>query len=162
MDKFEEKIKEKLFIGESSEASKNRMQIQKASSVFETLPKDVRMSIFQNLEATDPETLEQIKAEMFMFEDIEILTDVDMQTLIFEVKDMEVLATALNKSPAEFVDRFKANFSERFATQFNNAVDRLEEIEDEDVDKAQYEIIRALRSLEKNERIPNLKELKKE
>ena len=56
MDKFEEKIKEKLFIGESSEASKNRMQIQKASSVFETLPKDVRMSIFQNLEATDPET----------------------------------------------------------------------------------------------------------
>ena len=107
------------------------------------------MSIFQNLEAIDPETLEQIKAEMFMFEDIEILTDVDMQTLIFEVKDMEVLATALNKSPAEFVDRFKANFSERFATQFNNAVDRLEEIEDEDVDKAQYEIIRALRSLEK-------------
>ena len=56
------------------------------------------------------------------------------------------------------MDRFKANFSERFATQFNNAVDRLEEIEDEDVDKAQYEIIRALRSLEKNERIPNLKD----
>jgi flagellar motor switch protein FliG len=161
MDKFEEKIKDKLFIGESSESSKNKIQLQKASSVFETLPKDVRMSIFDNLQENDPDTLVQIKAEMFMFEDIEMLTDVEMQTLIFEIKDMEMLAMALNKSPKEFVDRFKQNFSERFATQFDNAVQRLEDIQDEQIDKAQYDIVRALRKLEKNERIPNLKELKR-
>ena len=39
MDKFEDEIKEKLFIGEKSEISKNKIQIQKASSVFETLQK---------------------------------------------------------------------------------------------------------------------------
>ena len=34
MDKFEDEIKDKLFIGEKSEISKNKIQIQKASSVF--------------------------------------------------------------------------------------------------------------------------------
>ena len=53
MDKFEDEIKEKLFIGEKSEISKNKIQIQKASSVFETLPKDVRLSIFSDLETND-------------------------------------------------------------------------------------------------------------
>ena len=87
MDKFEALIKEKLVIGETtSEASKNRMQIQKASSVFETLPKDVRTSIFTNLQENDPETLALIQAEMFMFEDIELLADVDMQSLILKLK----------------------------------------------------------------------------
>ncbi|MBL6723253.1 MAG: S-layer homology domain-containing protein [Candidatus Margulisbacteria bacterium] len=165
MDKFEALVKEKLVIGETtSEASKNKMQIQKASSVFETLPKDVRASIFSNLQENDPETLSLIQAEMFMFEDIELLTDVDMQSLIFDVKDMELLATALFKSPNELTERFKQNFSDRFASQFESAQQRLgemDEVEDEKIDKAQYEIIRSLRQLEKNERITNLKELKR-
>ena len=96
-----------------------------------------------------------------MFDDIELLTDVDMQSLIFELKDMELLAKALNKSSTELVNRFKENFSERFESQFNSANETLEEIEDEQIDKAQYEIIRTLRLLEKNERITNLKQLKR-
>ncbi|MEK9728244.1 MAG: FliG C-terminal domain-containing protein [Candidatus Margulisiibacteriota bacterium] len=161
MDKYEEIIKEKLFIGETSDQSKNKIQIQKASSVFETLPKDVRMSIFSELENSDPETLAQIKSEMFMFEDILMLEDVDMQNLIFEIKDMEVLATALKNSNSDLVDRFKANFSERFEMQFNSAVESTAEVDDEAIDKAQYNIIRALRELEKNDRVTNLKQLKR-
>ena len=72
------------------------------------------------------------------------------------------MATALHKSPAEFINRFKENFSDRFQSQFDGAqkmLSELEEVEDERIDKAQYEIIRSLRQLEKNERIVNLKEL---
>jgi flagellar motor switch protein FliG len=161
MDKFEEQMKDILFIGETSEASKNKIQIQKASSVFETLPKDVRASIFSELESNDPETLSQIQAEMFMFEDIERLTDVDMQRLIFEIKDMQLLATALNQSSTDLVNRFKSNFSERFETQFDTARETLVGIQDEAIEKAQYEIIRTLRFLERNEQISNLKQLKR-
>jgi flagellar motor switch protein FliG len=154
-------MKDILFIGETSEASKNKIQIQKASSVFETLPKDVRASIFSELESNDPETLSQIQAEMFMFEDIERLTDVDMQRLIFEIKDMQLLATALNQSSTDLVNRFKSNFSERFETQFDTARETLVGIQDEAIEKAQYEIIRTLRFLERNEQISNLKQLKR-
>ena len=161
MDEFEERLKDKLFIGETSEASKNLLQLQKASTVFETLPKDVRTSIFDNLQESDPATLEKLQSEMFIFEDLMLLTDVDVQSLVFEIKDMPLLATALNKSTNELVNRFKENFSERFATQFNNAQQNLGEIEDEAIDKAQYEIIRTLRKLEKNDQISNLKQLKR-
>ena len=149
MDNYEEELKDMLFIGESSDHAKNKLQIQKASSVFETLPKDVRLSIFSDMESNDPETLALIKAEMFMFDDIQLLEDVDMQTLIFEIKDMELLAKALNKSSSEMVARFKENFSERFESQFESAQESLTDIEDEVVDQAQYEIIRTIRDLEK-------------
>ena len=74
---------------------------------------------------------------------------------------MTLLATALNNASSELVDRFTSNFSERFETQFNNAKEDLGDIENEKIDKAQYEIIRALRSLEKSEKISNLKQLKR-
>ena len=70
-------------------------------------------------------------------------------------------ATALNKSSTELVNRFKSNFSKRFETQFDTAKETLTDIQDENMDKAQYEIIRTLRMLEKNERISNLKQLKR-
>ena len=161
MDLYEEELKDMLFIGETSDQAKNKLQIQKASSVFETLPKDVRLSIFADMENNDPETLSLIKAEMFMFDDIQLLEDVDMQTLIFEIKDMELLAKALNKSSTEMVARFKENFSERFESQFDAAQESLGELEEAAVDEAQYEIIRTVRNLEKSERIPNLKTLKR-
>ena len=93
MDKFEDEIK-KLFIGEKSEISKNKIQIQKASSVFETLQK--MCASYFDLETNDPDTLEQIKAEMFVFEDLALLNDADLQSLIFELRDMTKVATPKN------------------------------------------------------------------
>ena len=142
MDKFEDEIKDKLFIGEKSEQSKNKIQIQKASSVFETLPKDVRLSIFSDLETNDPDTLEQIKAEMFVFEDIALLNDADLQSLIFEIRDMTKVATALKTTPGKLVNRFKENFSERFSSQFSNAQEAIKNVTEEDIERAQQDIIR--------------------
>ena len=160
MDKFEDEIKEKLFIGEKSEISKNKIQIQKASSVFETLPKDVRLSIFSDLETNDPDTLEQIKAEMFVFEDLALLNDADLQSLIFELRDMTKVATALKTTTGQLVNRFKENFSERFSSQFNNAQEVVKNATEDDIERAQQDIIRSLRELEKINRVSNLKELK--
>ena len=74
---------------------------------------------------------------------------------------MELLATALNKSSTELVNRFKENFSERFETQYNAANEALVDVNDEQIDKAQFEIIRMLRKLERSEQISNLKQLKR-
>jgi len=72
-----------------------------------------------------------------------------------------LLATALNQSSTDLVNRFKSNFSERFETQFDTARETLVGIQDEAIEKAQYEIIRTLRFLERNEQISNLKQLKR-
>ena len=52
----------------------------------------MRLSIFSDLETND-DTLEQIKAEMFVFEDLALLNDADLQSLIFELRDMTKVAT---------------------------------------------------------------------
>ena len=96
-----------------------------------------------------------------MFDDIVLLPDVDTQTLVFEVRDMTLLATALKNASSELKGKFESNFSERFQLQFTNAQAEIAETTDDDVDKAQYSIIRALRKLEKNNRISNLKEIKR-
>ena len=61
---------------------------------------------------------------MFIFEDLVLLTDVDIQSVIFEVKDMTLLATALNKASTELVNRFKENFLPEFNKKYKNYVQR--------------------------------------
>ena len=125
MDNYEEELKDMLFIGESSDHAKTNFKFKKHHLYLKHYQKMFDYPSFADMESNDPETLALIKAEMFMFDDIQLLEDVDMQTLIFEIKDMELLAKALNKSSSEMVARFKENFSERFESQFESAQESL-------------------------------------
>ena len=85
----------------------------------------------------------------------------ELARLKFEVRDMEVLATALKTTSGQLVNRFKENFSERFSNQFDQAQEAIKNVTEEDIERSQQDIIRALRELEKKNRISNLKELKR-
>jgi flagellar motor switch protein FliG len=159
--KYETVLKEKIMMGEKSIKAKSKLQIQKASTVFETLPKDIRLSIFSSLKQTNPETLEAILNAMFVFEDIVKLNDVDIQSIIFEIKDMKILAKSLKKATGELVEKFRNNMSERLLDQFNTTNTTLDHVSDDAIDDAQYKIVRTLRDLEKDERIANLNAIKR-
>jgi flagellar motor switch protein FliG len=161
LNKYENILKEKVMLGEKSIKAKSKLQIQKASTVFETLPKDIRLSIFSSLKQTNPETLDAILNTMFVFEDIVKLNDVDIQAVIFEIKDMKILAKSLKTAPSELVEKFKNNMSERLLTQFNTTNTELDHVSDDSIDDAQYKIVRTLRDLEKDERIANLNAIKR-
>ena len=88
---------------------------------------------------------------MFVFEDLALLNDADLQSLIFELRDMTKVATALKTTTGQLVNRFKENFSERFSSQFNNAQEVVKNATEDDIERAQQDIIRSLRELEKNQ-----------
>ena len=159
---YEQNLKKRILKGEKSIKEKSKIQIQKASAVFETLPKDIRLSIFSSLKQTNPETLEAILNAMFVFEDIVKLNDVDIQAIIFEIKDMSVLSKSLKKASTELVEKFKNNMSERLLNQFNTTDTELSQVVDDEIDDAQYQVVRALRELEKNERIAKLSAMKRD
>jgi flagellar motor switch protein FliG len=159
---YEQNLKKRILKGEKSIKEKSKIQIQKASAVFETLPKDIRLSIFSSLKQTNPETLEAILNSMFVFEDIVKLNDVDIQAIIFEIKDMSVLSKSLKKASTELVEKFKNNMSERLLNQFNTTDTELSQVVDDEIDDAQYQVVRALRELEKNERIAKLSAMKRD
>jgi flagellar motor switch protein FliG len=161
MDKFEETLNESFQMGPVSDDASQKIQIRKASSVFETLPKDVRSELLSNVAAQDPAMLKKITNEMFLFEDIVYLSDADTQQLIFELKDMSLIATALHTAKESLKTHIITNCSDRFKEQYNIATESETDVTPQKINDAQLKIIQTLRDLEKNHRIDNLKETKR-
>ena len=70
--------------------------------------------IVEGLAARDPELAEEIKSRMFMFEDIVMLDDRDLQQVLRQVEDAD-LAPALKGVSDDVRDKVTSNMSERAA-----------------------------------------------
>ena len=93
-----------------------------------------------------------VKSRMFMFEDIVTLEDRSIQLVLREVDTAE-LALAL-KGVAEVVrEKITKNLSERAATNLIEEVELLGQVRLSQVEEAQQNIIRTIRSLEEQGQI---------
>ena len=72
----------------------------------------------EGLEAEDPDLVEQIRRLMFVFEDILLVNDKGIQSVLKEV-DNEELALALKTASQELKDKIFKNMSERAAQLIN-------------------------------------------
>ena len=70
--------------------------------------------IMEGLEAEDPDLVEQIRRLMFVFEDILLVNDKGIQSVLKEV-DNDELALALKTASEELKDKIFKNMSERAA-----------------------------------------------
>ena len=108
--------------------------------------------IVEGLEALDPTLADAVKSRMFMFEDIVTIEDRSIQLVLREVDTAE-LALAL-KGVAEGVrDKITRNLSERAATNLIEEVELLGAVRLSQVEEAQQNIIRTIRSLEEQGQI---------
>jgi flagellar motor switch protein FliG len=108
--------------------------------------------IVEGLEALDPTLADAVKSRMFMFEDIVTIEDRSIQLVLREVDTAE-LALAL-KGVAESVrDKITRNLSERAATNLIEEVELLGAVRLSQVEEAQQNIIRTIRSLEEQGQI---------
>jgi flagellar motor switch protein FliG len=108
--------------------------------------------IVEGLEALDPALADAVKSRMFMFEDIVTLEDRSIQLVLREVDTAE-LALAL-KGVAELVrEKITKNLSERAATNLIEEVELLGQVRLSQVEEAQQNIIRTIRSLEEQGQI---------
>jgi flagellar motor switch protein FliG len=103
--------------------------------------------IVEALEARDPELAEEVKSRMFMFEDIVLLDDRDMQVVLRQV-DAGELAMALKGVTEEVRTKVTSNMSARAAENLVEEVELLGAVRLRQVEEAQVNIIRAIRSLE--------------
>lgn len=134
--------------------------LQKATFVFEALPESTRLELLAKNQQSDSTIIQDIQSNMFQFNDITHLSDIDMQRLIHELSDMSVWANALNNAPESVIAHVKANLSDRFNQLFDIEKDRAFSIESTDTDYAQFQVIRTLRMLEKTQEISPLRQSK--
>ncbi len=108
--------------------------------------------ILEGLERRDPALAEEVRSQMFMFEDIITLDDRSVQLVLRQV-DSKELATALKGVKQDVRDKIMSNISERAATNLADEIDMLGPVRLTTVEEAQATIISTIRSLEESGQI---------
>ncbi len=104
-------------------------------------------SIMEGLEAEDPDLVEQIRRLMFVFEDIMMVNDKGIQSMLKEV-DNDDLSLALKTASQELKDKIFKNMSERAAQLIKEDMEYMGPVRVSDVEAAQQKIVDVVRRLE--------------
>ena len=103
--------------------------------------------ILQGLEERDSELAEEVRAQMFMFEDIVTLDDRSVQVLLRQV-DSKDLTVALKGVRPDVRDKIVRNMSERAGTALLEDMEVMGPVRLKQVEEAQAIIVRHIRELE--------------
>ncbi|CAA7602967.1 Flagellar motor switch protein FliG, middle domain [Acididesulfobacillus acetoxydans] len=106
-------------------------------------------NIMDTLEMDDPELAEQIKRQMFVFEDIVLLDDRGVQLVLREV-DTKDLATALKGTDPAVLQKVQVNMSTRAGQMLKEDMEFMGPVRLRDVEEAQQRIVKVIRKLEES------------
>jgi len=115
--------------------------------ILNLVDRSTERTILETLEEEDPDLAEEIKKRMFVFEDIVLLGDRDIQKVLREVDTTE-LAKALKGVNSEVQDKIFRNMSKRAASVLKEDMDFMGPVRLKDVEEAQQKIVAIIRRLE--------------
>lgn len=115
--------------------------------VLNLVDRNTEKSIIETLEEQDPELAEEIKKRMFVFEDITLLSDRDIQQVLREV-DSKELALALKSVEDAVKEKIFTNMSKRAAAMLQEDMEYMGPVRLRDVEDAQQRIVNIIRKLE--------------
>lgn len=116
-------------------------------SILNTVDRSTEKHIMENLEIADPELADDIRRKMFVFEDIKLLDNRSIQTVLHEVDNNE-LAIALKNANEEVQKLIFDNLSSRLATMIKEDTEFMGPVRLKDVEDAQQKIVNIIRKLE--------------
>jgi flagellar motor switch protein FliG len=121
--------------------------IETLVEIINRSPRPTERSILDWLAKTDPELADQVRSQMFVFEDIVTIDDRSLQEVLREVEATD-LATALKGVRNEVRDKVLRNLSERAAEALAEEIDLLGPVRTRAVEEAQARVVATIRGLE--------------
>ena len=115
--------------------------------IMKGVGREVEQNILTGFSENRPDLAEELKKNMFVFDDIVYLEDRSIQKLLKEV-DGKVLALALKRANQGILDLISRNLSERARNILKEDLDAAGKVRLKDVDKAQSEVVSVVRRLE--------------
>lgn len=115
--------------------------------IFHLMDRSTEQTVLDALEQEDPELAQEIKQRMVAFEDLLLLDDQALQTVLHEVSRHD-LAAALKAVDAEILARVMRNMSRRGAALLREAMKRLGAIRLGEVEAAQRRVAAVVRNLQ--------------
>ncbi len=120
---------------------------QAVAEILNRTGRSTEKSVLERLDAQDPELAEEVRNQMFVFDDIAKLTDREIQMILREV-DSKDLATALKGGSDEMKDRIFGNMSERVGTMIQEEMEFSGPVRMSDVEEVQLRVVQVVRQLE--------------
>jgi flagellar motor switch protein FliG len=121
--------------------------VEAVAEMLNLSDRSTEKGILETLEAEDPDLVEQIRRLMFVFEDILLVNDKGIQTVLKEI-DHDELALALKTASDDMKDKIFRNMSDRAATLIKEEMDYMGPVRLSDVESAQQRIVDVVRRLE--------------
>ena len=122
------------------------------AEVLNRTGRSTEKSILQRLDKQDPELAEEVRNQMFTFDDIANLTDREIQMILREV-DTKDLAVALKGASEELKNRIFSNMSERVGTMVKDQMQASGPVRMSDVEDIQLRVVQTVRQLEEKGQI---------
>jgi flagellar motor switch protein FliG len=130
-----------------SQSTEKTGGVDAVAEILNLADRTTEKQIMEGLEAEDPELVEQIRRLMFVFEDIRMVDDRGIQSVLKEV-DNDELALALKTASEELKQKIFGNMSERAAQLIKEDMEYMGPVRISDVEAAQQRIVDIVRRLE--------------
>jgi flagellar motor switch protein FliG len=121
--------------------------LQTAAEIMNNMDKSITGEIFNSMQEKDQALVERIRERMFVFDDIMMLDDKCVQTVLKNI-DNNQLIVALKTASNEIKEKIRTNMSKRAAQRINEEMEVMGPIRLSMVEQAQREIAAVARKLE--------------
>lgn len=121
--------------------------VETVAAMLNLADRSTEKTILEALEVEDPELVDQIRRLMFVFEDILLVNDKGIQSILKEIENDD-LAMALKTATPELRDKIFRNMSERAAQLIKEEMEFMGPVRISDVEQAQQKIVDVARRLE--------------
>ena len=121
--------------------------VDTVAEILNLADRSTEKGIMEGLEAEDPDLVEQIRRLMFVFEDILLVNDKGIQSVLKEV-DNEELSLALKTASEDLKQKIFKNMSERASQLIQEDMQFMGPVRVSDVEQAQQKIVDVVRRLE--------------
>lgn len=117
--------------------------------IIKSVDRGTEKNILESLDVLDPDLSENIKKNMFVFEDLTKLSNQAIQRVLKEVQQSDI-AIALKGATEEVKSVIMSNLSKRLQEMINDDLAVMGPMRVKDVEEAQQKIVNAVRALEEN------------
>ncbi len=121
--------------------------VKNVAELLNRVDRTTEKNIFGKLSERDPELANEIRALMFVFDDIVMVTDAGIQRTLKEI-DNKDLALALKASNEDVKNKMFSNMSNRAAEMIQEDMEYMGPVRLRDVEGAQSRIVEVIRRLE--------------
>ncbi|MGM0507746.1 MAG: flagellar motor switch protein FliG [Fusobacteriota bacterium] len=121
--------------------------LESVVDILNNVDRGTEKTILESLEDQEPELAEEIKKQMFVFEDITLLDDPGIQLVLRKVENKD-LSLALKGSSEEVKEKILANMSKNASERLRDDMEYMGPVRVKDVEEAQQKIVNSIRKLE--------------